>query len=59
MLERRLELISQAKTRKLSVTEAEELKTILEKEARHSFTTGEIGVLAFVILLAIIRNLPY
>ena len=59
LVERRTELISQAKSRKLSVVEVEELKILLEREASHSFATGEIGWLAFVILEAIIKNLPY
>jgi len=57
LVERRLELVSQAKSRKLSMTEAQELKTILEKEAGHSFAIGEIGVLAFLLLVAIIDKL--
>ena len=57
-IERRAELISQAKTRKLSVAEVDELKSILEKELRHDVAAGKIGALAFIILLAFFRNLP-
>lgn len=56
MIERRSELITQVKVRKLSVAEAEELKTILEKELWHSFATGEIGVLALAVLLTFIKS---
>ena len=59
LTERRSELISQAKTRKLSVAEIEELKTVLIKEARHDFATGEIGFLAFFLLGLLIKNLPW
>ncbi len=58
-IERRAELMSQAKTGKLSVAEVDELKSILEKELRHDIATGKIGVLAFIILLAFIRNLEW
>lgn len=57
LVERRSELVSQAKTRKLSMTEAQELKTILKKELRHDFAAGKIGVLAFLILVTIIDKL--
>ena len=58
-IERRAELISQAKARKLSVAELDELKSLLEKELRHDWASGKIGVLAFIALLAVIRNLPF
>ncbi len=59
LVERRVVLISQAKTGKLSVAEVDELKSILEEELRHDLAAGKIGVLAFIILLAFIRNLPH
>ena len=58
VIERRAELLSQAKTGKLSAAEVDELKSLLEKELRHDLAAGKIGVLAFIILLAFIRNLP-
>lgn len=58
-IERRAELISQAKTQKLSVAEVDELKSILEKELRHDVAAGKIGALAFIILLTFIRNLQW
>ena len=58
MIERRSEMISKAKTRKLSAAEIDDLKTILQKELQHDFAAGKIGGLAFIILLHFIRNLP-
>ncbi len=58
-IERRAELISQAKVGKLSVAEIEELKSLLENELRHDLAAGKIGLFAFIILLAFIRNLPH
>ncbi|GAJ05186.1 unnamed protein product [marine sediment metagenome] len=58
-IERRAELVSQAKTGKLSVAEVDELKSLLEKELRHDIAAGKIGVLAFIMLLALIRNLEW
>ena len=58
MIERRSELISKAKTRKLSAAEIDELKTIWQKELRHDFAAGKIGGLAFIILWLFIRELP-
>jgi len=57
LVERRLKLISLGKTRKLSVAESNELKTILLEELRHDFDAGKIGFIAFLILVAIIENL--
>jgi len=56
---RRLDLISEAKRRKLSIAEAKELKAILKQEAYHSLASGDIGCLALIILLFIIDNLPF
>lgn len=58
MIERRLELLSQAKTRKLSVAESDELKAILQEELRQDFAAGKFGVLAFTMLSIVINNLP-
>lgn len=55
---RRSELISESKTRNLSRDEVEELQAILTREARYSYTSGEIGFLAFVCIHTIIRSLP-
>jgi len=58
LIKRRLELLSQGKSRKLSMAEAQELKTILQKELRQDFAVGKFGVLAFLILEVIIDKLP-
>ena len=55
---RRSELISESKTRNLSRDEVEELQAILTREARYSYTSGEIGFLAFGCIHTIIRSLP-
>ncbi|MBA7583443.1 hypothetical protein ES708_25386 [subsurface metagenome] len=55
---RRSELISQSKTQNLSRDEVRELQAILTKEARYSYTSGEIGFLAFVCIASIINSLP-
>lgn len=59
LAERRSELMSQAETRKLSVAEVEELKTVLIKEAQHDFATSKIGFLTFFLLGLLIKNLPW
>lgn len=55
---RRSELISESKTRNLSRAEVGELQSILTKEARYSYASGEIGFLAFVFIHTIIGSLP-
>ena len=58
-VERRNQLIGLSKTRSLSKAEVKELQAIWEKEARHSFATGEIGPLAFVLIQYFLSRLPY
>lgn len=58
-MERRAELLSQAKTGKISAAEIDELKSLLEKELCRDLDAGKIGALAFIILLTFIRNLEW
>ena len=58
-IERRQELISQSKVRRLTVDEVDELQAILWKELRHDYDLGKIGLLAYEALHAIISYLGY
>ena len=58
-IERRQELVSQHKVRRLTVDEVDELQAILWKELRHDYDRGEIELLAYLALHAIISYLGY
>jgi len=58
-IERRQELISQSKVRRLTVDEVDELQAILYEELRHDYRLGKIGLLAYLALHAIISYWGY
>ena len=58
-VERRQELISQSKVRRLTVDEVDELQAILYKELRHDYHLGKIGLLAYLALHSIISYMGY
>lgn len=58
-IERRQELVSQSKVRHLTVDEVDELQAILWKELRHDYDLGEIGLLAYEAIHAIISYFGY
>lgn len=58
-IERRQELVSQSKVRRLTVDEVDELQAILYEELRHDYHLGKIGLLAYLALHAIISYFGY
>ena len=58
-IERRQELVSQSKMRRLTVDEVDELQAILYKELRHDYHLGKIGLPAYLALHAIISYFGY
>jgi len=58
-IERRQELVSQHKVRRLTVDEVDELQAILWKELRHDYHAEKIGLLAYLALHAIISYMGY
>lgn len=58
-IKRRQELVSQAKTRRLTIPEVDELQAILWKELRHDYDLGKIGLSTYLALHAIISYWGY
>ena len=58
-IDRRQELVAQSTVRRLTVDEVDELQAILWKELRHDYDRGEVDLLAYLALHAIISYLGY
>lgn len=58
-IERRQELISQSKVRRLTLDEVDELQAILYEELHHDYHLGKIGLLAYLALHAVISYMGY
>ena len=58
-VERRQELVAKSKERRLTVDEVDELQAILWKELYHDYDLGEIGLLAYLAIHAIISYFGY